>query len=45
MKHLVTAMLLSVFFACAFAACGKKGPPEVPAGQTDTLDRKYPNQE
>lgn len=25
------------------AACGKKGPPELPEGQTDQYPRQYPN--
>jgi predicted small lipoprotein YifL len=25
------------------AACGKKGPPTLPPGETDQYPRKYPN--
>ena len=25
------------------AACGKKGPPELPEGQTDQFPRQYPD--
>ncbi|HYB08245.1 MAG TPA: lipoprotein [Alphaproteobacteria bacterium] len=45
MIRLVFSIVLSAVVACTLAACGKKGPPEVPKGETDTLDRKYPSGE
>jgi predicted small lipoprotein YifL len=49
MTRLARAILLAAFLAAglatSLAACGKKGPPEVPAGQVDTLSKKYPRQE
>jgi len=36
-------LLLAVAAALAPAACGKKGDPTLPAGQTDKFPRQYPN--
>jgi hypothetical protein len=40
------AILLRAAAACAalavLAACGRKAPPEVPAGTEDKFPRKYP---
>jgi len=45
MIRVLLALLLAAFVASSLAACGKKGDPEVPAGQVDTLKRKYPSEE
>ncbi|HEY6334338.1 MAG TPA: hypothetical protein VI113_00505 [Alphaproteobacteria bacterium] len=45
MIRLVFSIALSALVVCTLAACGKKGPPEVPSGQTNTLDKKYPSEE
>ncbi|GIK97379.1 MAG: hypothetical protein BroJett029_15880 [Alphaproteobacteria bacterium] len=37
---LVLALALA---GLAPAACGKKGPPELPEGQTDQYPRQYPD--
>jgi predicted small lipoprotein YifL len=29
--------------ALSLAACGKKGPPELPPGKTDKFPRQYPD--
>lgn len=43
MIRLILSILLAAFLAPSLAACGKKGEPEVPTGQVDTLDKyKYP---
>lgn len=45
MTRTILSILLATFLASSLAACGKKGPPEVPKGQVDTLNRKYPTKE
>ncbi len=45
MKRVLLSLMLAAFVAAPLAACGKKGDPEVPAGQVDTLKRKYPSEE
>ncbi len=45
MIRVLLSLLLAAFVAASLAACGKKGDPEVPAGQVDTLKRKYPSEE
>ncbi len=45
MIRVLLSLLLVAFVAASLAACGKKGDPEVPAGQVDTLKRKYPSEE
>jgi predicted small lipoprotein YifL len=42
--RLIFSIVLSALVAYTLAACGKKGPPEVPKDQTDTLERKYPGE-
>lgn len=41
-RSLAVAALVAVA-AAPLAACGKKGPPELPEGQTDQYPRQYPN--
>jgi len=36
-------LLLALAAALAPAACGKKGDPTLPPGQTDKYPRQYPN--
>ncbi|MFI4988219.1 MAG: lipoprotein [Alphaproteobacteria bacterium] len=43
MTRTLLVVLLAAVLAGSLAGCGRKGDPEVPAGQTDTLTRKYPN--
>ncbi len=43
MSRVLLALLLASLLAGPLAACGRKGDPEIPPGQTDTLTRKYPN--
>lgn len=45
MTRVLLALLLAAFVSSSLAACGRKGDPEVPAGQVDTLKRKYPSGE
>ena len=35
---------LIAFALLTLAACGKKDPPEVPKGETNTYPRSYPKQ-
>ncbi|HXQ68509.1 MAG TPA: hypothetical protein VN980_18215 [Alphaproteobacteria bacterium] len=42
MIRIILALLIAAFLAAPLAGCGRKGPPEVPKGDTNTLDRKYP---
>jgi predicted small lipoprotein YifL len=45
MIRVLLSLVLAAFVAATLAACGRKGDPQVPAGQVDTLKRKYPSQE
>jgi predicted small lipoprotein YifL len=45
MSRLAFAFMLLAFIAGSLAACGRKGLPEAPQGQADTLHRHYPSQE
>lgn len=38
----VGLLALLALTALAPAACGKKGPPQLPPGQTDTFPNQYP---
>ena len=42
MTRIILALLIATFLAGPLAGCGRKGPPEVPKGETDTLTQKYP---
>jgi predicted small lipoprotein YifL len=44
-RSLRTFLLLALLMALMLplAACGKKGPPGLPPGQTDQYPRQYPN--
>ncbi|HLI12272.1 MAG TPA: hypothetical protein VKY65_11795 [Alphaproteobacteria bacterium] len=37
-----TLTLLAAMLAAGLAACGRAGPPQVPAGRQDTLQNRYP---
>jgi predicted small lipoprotein YifL len=41
-RFLAAALILAVA-GLPLAACGKKGPPDLPEGQTDQFPRQYPN--
>jgi predicted small lipoprotein YifL len=41
MKRLLALLMVAVL-ALGLAACGRKGPPEVPPGTKDEYPRKYP---
>jgi predicted small lipoprotein YifL len=41
--RLVAAALILVLAGLPLAACGKKGPPDLPEGTTDQFPRQYPN--
>jgi predicted small lipoprotein YifL len=43
LSRLVAAVLILVATGLPLAACGKKGPPDLPEGQTDQFPRQYPN--
>jgi predicted small lipoprotein YifL len=45
MIRLGIALVLLLLVAGSLAACGRKGFPEPPQGETDTLHRHYPSQE
>jgi len=40
--RIILALLVAAFLAGPLAGCGRKGDPEVPAGDTNTLNQKYP---
>jgi len=42
--RLLLAVVLGLSLALPLAACGKKGPPELPPGQSDDYPRKYPSE-
>ena len=41
--RLIALALILAIAGSALAACGKKGPPELPEGQTDQFPRQYPD--
>ena len=41
--RLTRRALVSALAALLLAACGKKGPPELPEGQTDSFPHQYPD--
>lgn len=41
-SRLTRAALLALVVVAALAACGKRGPPEVPKDEKDTLKQTYP---
>ncbi len=46
MSRILHTLLLAALLALAgggLAACGKKGPPELPDGTTDSVPRQYPD--
>ncbi len=43
LPRLVAAVLLLAVAAAPLAACGIKGPPELPEGKTDQFPRQYPD--
>lgn len=45
MSRVLLSIVIAAFLAGSLAGCGRKGPPEVPAGQVDTLKNKYPRPE
>jgi predicted small lipoprotein YifL len=45
LTRLALALLCAALLAVPLSACGRKGPPEVPAGEKDTIKRHYPSQE
>jgi len=40
--RIILALLIAAFLAGPLAGCGRKGDPEVPAGDINTLPQKYP---
>ena len=43
LSRLVACALILALAGLPLAACGKKGPPELPEGQTDQFPRQYPD--
>jgi predicted small lipoprotein YifL len=41
LSRLILAVLLGAL-ALAPAACGRKGPPQLPPGETDQIQHRYP---
>jgi predicted small lipoprotein YifL len=41
-SRVILALVLAAFLAGTLAGCGRKGDPEVPKGDTDTLRQQYP---
>jgi predicted small lipoprotein YifL len=41
--HSFVALLLALAVATSLVACGKKGDPTLPKGQTDDYPRSYPS--
>lgn len=44
-RHLQTLLVVAMLAlsGATLGACGKKGPPELPEGQTDQFPRQYPD--
>ncbi len=42
MTRIILALFIAAFLAGPLAGCGRKGDPEVPAGEANTLNQKYP---
>lgn len=42
MSRIILALLVAAFLAGPLAGCGRKGDPEAPAGEANTLAQKYP---
>ena len=42
--RLIAAILLTVSLLGGLSACGKKGPPTLPPGQSDDFPRQYPTE-
>ncbi len=43
MIRLLLLIFIGLGLMAPLAACGKKGPPELPPGLSDDYPRKYPN--
>ena len=43
LARLAAAALILAVAGLPLAACGKKGPPNLPEGTTDQFPRQYPN--
>lgn len=41
-RRLIVAIVLAFAVGAGAAACGKKGPPTLPEGQSDQYPSKYP---
>ncbi len=44
LNRLILAVVMAMALGSALAACGKKGPPELPEGVSDDYPRKYPSE-
>lgn len=42
MARLIAAIFLALAVGLSATACGKKGPPTLPEGQSDRYPHKYP---
>ncbi|MFI5023419.1 MAG: hypothetical protein ACHQRJ_17440 [Alphaproteobacteria bacterium] len=42
MTRIILALLIAAFLAGPLSGCGRKGDPEVPPGDINTLPQKYP---
>jgi predicted small lipoprotein YifL len=42
MKRAVVGLFLAALVAGVVGGCGRKGDPQIPAGDKDTLNRVYP---
>ena len=42
MSRIILALLIAAFLAAPLAGCGRKGDPEIPPGEANTLNQKYP---
>lgn len=42
MSHRILAIIIVLALVLPIAACGKKGPLELPPGQTDQFPKTYP---
>lgn len=44
MTRVALAILLALALVAPLAACGKKGPPQPPAGKESSFPRTYPSE-